>query len=152
MRYTENFRLKKPEQTDSYNVDDFNENADILDRLLTPEDISDKFTITPVNETGGYISGIKRISVYKQGKVISGSALIDGLHDIGELPTFLFNIPAEYKPKTTFVALPCVCTTSSGGFYESSVVSCALQGTFLSFIVFDYSITSVQISFNYICQ
>lgn len=31
MRYTENLNLKKPEQTEFYDVDDFNENADIID-------------------------------------------------------------------------------------------------------------------------
>lgn len=31
MLYTDNLNLKKPEQTEFYNVDDFNENADILD-------------------------------------------------------------------------------------------------------------------------
>ncbi len=31
MKYTDNLRLKKPEQREYYDVDDFNENADILD-------------------------------------------------------------------------------------------------------------------------
>lgn len=34
MKYTENYNLKKPEVTDSYNVDDFNNNADIVDTEL----------------------------------------------------------------------------------------------------------------------
>lgn len=34
MRYTENLNLKKPEQTEFYDVDDFNENADIIDTEL----------------------------------------------------------------------------------------------------------------------
>lgn len=33
-KYTENFKLKKPEQTDFYNIDDFNGNADIIDAEL----------------------------------------------------------------------------------------------------------------------
>lgn len=34
MKYTKNYNLKKPEVTDSYNVDDFNENADAIDAAL----------------------------------------------------------------------------------------------------------------------
>lgn len=71
MRYTENFRLKKPEQTDSYNIDDFNENADILDRLLTPEIISEDF----ISGSSGYMSAAY-VNVIKQGKIISGNMMI----------------------------------------------------------------------------
>ncbi len=38
--YTENYNLKKPAQEDFYNVDDFNNNADIIDSQLKA--ISDK--------------------------------------------------------------------------------------------------------------
>lgn len=34
MKTTTNFRLNKPEQIDNYNVDDFNKNADIMDKEL----------------------------------------------------------------------------------------------------------------------
>ena len=34
LKTTDNYGLKKPEATDSYNVDDFNENADKIDELL----------------------------------------------------------------------------------------------------------------------
>lgn len=34
MKYTEHYNLKKPDQEDFYNVDDFNENADIIDAEL----------------------------------------------------------------------------------------------------------------------
>ena len=34
MKYTPNYGLKKPEQDDFYNVEDFNENADIIDEKL----------------------------------------------------------------------------------------------------------------------
>jgi len=34
MKYTPNYGLKKPEQDDFYNVDDFNSNADIIDEKL----------------------------------------------------------------------------------------------------------------------
>ena len=40
MKYTPNYELKKPEQDDFYNVDDFNENADIIDQKL--KEIEDK--------------------------------------------------------------------------------------------------------------
>lgn len=34
MNYTENFKLKKPESADFYNVEDFNENVDIIDEKI----------------------------------------------------------------------------------------------------------------------
>ena len=34
MKYTTNLNLKKPDQEDFYNVDDFNYNADIIDTEL----------------------------------------------------------------------------------------------------------------------
>jgi len=34
MDYTQNYNLKKPGQDDFYNVDDFNDNADIIDQKL----------------------------------------------------------------------------------------------------------------------
>lgn len=35
MNFTENLNLKKPARTDYYNVEDFNENADILDKAVS---------------------------------------------------------------------------------------------------------------------
>ena len=40
MEYTQNYNLKKPEQDDFYNVEDFNDNADIIDQKL--KEIEDK--------------------------------------------------------------------------------------------------------------
>lgn len=40
MKYTPNYGLKKPGQEDFYNVEDFNENADIIDQKL--KEIEDK--------------------------------------------------------------------------------------------------------------
>lgn len=35
MKYTDKYKLKKPEATDSYNIEDFNENAEAIDKALT---------------------------------------------------------------------------------------------------------------------
>lgn len=51
MNYTENLRLKKPEQEEFYDVDDFNTNADILDEQIT--DIKNGY----VKKTGDSMSG-----------------------------------------------------------------------------------------------
>jgi len=40
MKYTPNYGLKKPEQDDFYNVEDFNDNADIVDEEL--KELNDK--------------------------------------------------------------------------------------------------------------
>jgi len=37
VKYTKNFGLKKPNQEDFYNVDDFNYNADIIDAQLADD-------------------------------------------------------------------------------------------------------------------
>jgi len=56
MKYTPNYGLKKPEQDDFYNVEDFNENADIIDEKL--KEIEDgieniEVPVTSVNEKTG---------------------------------------------------------------------------------------------------
>jgi len=56
MKYTPNYGLKKPEQDDFYNVEDFNENADIIDEKL--KEIEDGIKnidapVTSVNEKTG---------------------------------------------------------------------------------------------------
>ena len=42
MNYTENLHLKKPEQTDVYDVGDFNDNCDTLDAYITDELVAPK--------------------------------------------------------------------------------------------------------------
>ena len=56
MKYTPNYGLKKPEQDDFYNVEDFNENANIIDEKL--KEIEDEIEnidapVTSVNEKTG---------------------------------------------------------------------------------------------------
>jgi phage-related tail fiber protein len=56
--YTQNYNLKKPEQDDFYNVEDFNDNADIIDEKL--KEIEDGIEnidvpVTSVNEKTGDI-------------------------------------------------------------------------------------------------
>lgn len=48
--YTQNYNLKKPVQTDFYNIDDFNDNADIIDEAL-----SNKLNSDFSNVSGGAV-------------------------------------------------------------------------------------------------
>lgn len=48
MKYTDNLNLKKPEQTEFYNVDDFNENADKLDNAINRLNTR----VTPIEKGG----------------------------------------------------------------------------------------------------
>lgn len=48
--YTQNYNLKKPAQNDFYNIDDFNDNADIIDEAL-----SDKLNSDFSNVSGGAV-------------------------------------------------------------------------------------------------
>lgn len=51
MKYTPNYNFKKPDQTDSYNVDDFNGNMDILDTKLKDIESSVEVVDTKVKIT-----------------------------------------------------------------------------------------------------
>lgn len=53
MKYTPNYGLKKPEQDDFYNVDDFNENADIIDEKLKEIEDGIKNIEVPVTSVNG---------------------------------------------------------------------------------------------------
>lgn len=48
MKYTDNLNLKKPEQTEFYNVDDFNDNADKLDEAINGLNTR----VTPIKKGG----------------------------------------------------------------------------------------------------
>ena len=164
MKFTENFKLKKPEQTDSYNVEDFNENADVVDAklkkfadLLTVEDISDSFIGEVTDEED---VAIFRKQVYKQGNVISGTVTLEGkIQWLSGILYQHFSIADKYKPRNSVVAaqvlacisydpsdevrLPCVATAwlQNGCLYSQSV-SASDDGLF----------THLFVSFSYICQ
>ena len=58
--FTKNLKLKKPEVTDYYNIEDFNENSDILDTVFDNTVIKIETTdwssaTTTVNDTAYYI-------------------------------------------------------------------------------------------------
>lgn len=63
--YTQNYNLKKPAEEDFYNVEDFNDNADIIDQALKSHDdalaaheaenASKHITESGSNENGSYI-------------------------------------------------------------------------------------------------
>lgn len=54
MNYTNNLKLKKPESTDYYNVEDFNENADALDKAIAEH----KTEINPHNVTAVQVGAV----------------------------------------------------------------------------------------------
>ena len=149
MKYTEKFNLKKPEQSDSYNVNDFNDNMDLIEKLLTPEDISSKFVVTPVDETAQFAE-IDDIRAYKQGNIISGDISLK-VSGGGEHELYFFEIPQEYETRTA-------ATTSAFGRIENSYypyessVSCMFESSGLLISVQNPSITYVIVSFTYICE
>lgn len=68
MEYTENYGLKKPETTDFYNVDDFNENMDIIEeelkkRLTSGGNASDMITEFAEASTTERLTSGEKISV-----------------------------------------------------------------------------------------
>ena len=55
--YTENLGLIKPDQDDDYNVDDFNDNADIIDREITATKTKNTEQDTAISDLQDAISG-----------------------------------------------------------------------------------------------
>ncbi|MFI3206593.1 MAG: hypothetical protein R3Y33_05055 [Clostridia bacterium] len=66
--FTENYLLKKPSETDFYNIDDFNDNSDIIDEELVKRlEIPDSFVsgnIPQFNSSGNVVDSGKSISAF----------------------------------------------------------------------------------------
>lgn len=64
--YTENLGLKKPAQEDFYDVDDFNGNADIIDKIIAQQEqkINEAAYIKHDNGINKYRFGVDEIGVY----------------------------------------------------------------------------------------
>lgn len=59
MKYTKNLRLRKPDRTDRFNIEDFNANADIIDgipEMVNSSSYASKAYISSYGKTG--IAGI----------------------------------------------------------------------------------------------
>lgn len=147
MKYTEKFNLKKPEQTDSYNVNDFNDNMDLIEKLLAPEDISSKFVVTPVDETAQFAE-IDDITVYKQGKVISGEVAIS-ISGGGEHTVYIFEFPPDYATKT--YATICASGMADSYFYNKPIAP-IMNSNNITVPVDDPVVDSVILTFTYICE
>ena len=50
--YTSNYNLKKPEQNDFYNVEDFNGNMDIIDQRLSKNGLLEIIGVLPIANGG----------------------------------------------------------------------------------------------------
>lgn len=62
MKQTTNYNLRKPDQTDFYDIDDMNANADIIDaKLKEVEDKADE--VTGVTLTGTLIAGLTTLEL-----------------------------------------------------------------------------------------
>ena len=73
MKYTENYRLLKPDQEDYYNVDDFNDNAEIIDGKMK-EALDAGSILEKVKSVDGDGSGLDADLV--KGKDVYGLSLI----------------------------------------------------------------------------
>ena len=105
--YTQNYNLKKPAQTDFYNIDDFNDNADIIDEAL-----SDKLNSDFSNVSGGAVpisnGGTGATSYYGAREnlrlKIANCSKVD-------LLTYIKNLPADTTGH--FMAINCTNTPNS---------------------------------------
>ena len=116
MKTTPNLKLKKPEQYDDYDVDDFNANADFIDAAYVEiqDDIKD-INIKLENGTGDYtVEAIKNASVSTS---MLDSDLIPKVNESGTLRTISYSYFKEWlKSYFETVFPPRKHSNESGGF------------------------------------
>lgn len=146
MRYTENYNLKKPEPTDSYNIDDFNENSENIDKelaklakLLKYEDISDNF----ISSCDDAIT-VQSATVLKRENEIRGTLLI--LLNGGQTGQYNISINKDYK---AMIEIPSVYATNGRDMMPASVNALFVNSR-LQITVVNAEATVAIISFNYI--
>lgn len=160
MKYTENLKLKKPEVTDAYNIEDFNKNSDIVDEMikklqdfLTVEDISDSFYV----KSGESNAVVVQESIYKHGNVISGSLMLTNPGCANSVAEVL-SISDKYKPKQGYVLCHTLASSDNDllfGDGDSTLTSAFVMNGKMyvqSHTVSDDAFSFVFISFSYICQ
>lgn len=158
MKYTENYNLKKPEQTDSYNVDDFNENADAIDAKLkellehlTVEDISSDFL---ANDSTENLLAISRIYVFKQGNVITGNIAFHGDFASASSADCYWTINEKYKPLQTLINMPTDTYNVETGDYtdRTSATIVYLYNRSIKLRTSKEGTVTVEATFSYICE
>lgn len=155
MKYTENYNLKKPEATDSYNVDDFNKNSDVIDiimkefsDLLKVEDISNDFM---THNSDDSFCEARLLTVHKQGNVISGKVAISGSFGEASGNDLKWTINSKYKPKQGIVICQCM-TIGTQGTQPNAEIGCFIGDDQLELVtggLYDYE--GIVLSFSYIC-
>ncbi len=157
MKYTENYNLKKPEQSDSYDIDDFNENSETLDKelarlakLLKVEDISSEFI---VNHSSNAQLQISTAEVYKQGNVVSGTLLIQGELESASGAYEVFEINSKYKPIQPNFVCQGAMINSWGDYIKSGVPVAVICNGILSVgtTMPGVNVLKTEVSFSYIC-
>lgn len=145
MKYTENYNLKKPEATDAYNIEDFNENMEKIDTelknfsdMMKVEDISDSFILSSDDNVT-----IESISVKKYGNIISGCISVESgvWQEIGEAQIIV--VEDKYIPLHN---VTCVAELNNSRFEFLENKICFCDG-------FDgsYYPATLTFSFCYIC-
>lgn len=156
MKYTENFKLKKPEATDAYNIEDFNENSDAVDAklkelsdLLTVEDISDSFATLAASLSGAQYMP----KVYKVGSLITGNVTCFFGNATQTGPNIsLVEITDKYRPKASKVVAQ-TFVNIEGGIANHGIVMIHRIGGFVTLFTNEPSeISNVEFSFSYICE
>lgn len=148
MKYTENYNLKKPEATDSYNVEDFNGNMDILDKFLNVEDISNDFM---THNSDDSFCEARLLTVHKQGNVISGKVAISGSFGEASGNDLKWTINSKYKPKQGIVICQCM-TIGTQGSQPNAEIGCFINGDQLELVTGGlYVYEGIVLSFTYIC-
>lgn len=89
LKYTDNLKLKMPGQTEFYNVDDFNENAEIIDKAVVG-----KATVS-ISDTEPEKGPVLWFNTSGQKPAISTEELVLDLTDVTEQAVMNANVEGE---------------------------------------------------------
>ena len=117
MKTTTNHGLKKPDGTDTVNIEDLNHNADVLDGILVPATTTTNGLMSKDDKTK--LNGIATGANKYTHPATHPASMISGLHAIATSGSYedLLNKPATFPPSThTHDYLPTSGGTITGNF------------------------------------
>lgn len=142
MKYTNNLNLKKPEQTEFYNVDDFNENADKLDNAIN--ELNTRVTPIKKGGTGATTAGDACVNLGAQEKAKLYKTMT--ANDASKPGWGFADESLEVKDDSTFHNVDIVKVVKSG---DSTATNTVIPWNNSNALVFGCRDTKAAISLNF---